>query len=153
MGPTWGQSGSCRPQMGPMLVPWILLSRVYLNKTVDIVYMMLSHRDLVTSYGHVQCFFKYKGPLALSGWRKAMPWFVLFRLALFCRIKTTSILYMLLTDTACNWTAQRYKGIRCAYSLWNDCSCLLKSYYLWKIGGNHDNVNEAKQCKTRRGGT
>ena len=27
MGPTWGPPGSCRPQMGPMLAPWILLSR------------------------------------------------------------------------------------------------------------------------------
>ena len=26
MGPTWGRPGSCRPQMGPMLVPWTLLS-------------------------------------------------------------------------------------------------------------------------------
>ena len=26
MGPTWGPPGSCRPQMGPMLAPWILLS-------------------------------------------------------------------------------------------------------------------------------
>ena len=25
MGPTWGPPGSCRPQMGPMLAPWILL--------------------------------------------------------------------------------------------------------------------------------
>ena len=28
MGPTWGPPGSCRPQMGPMLVPWTLLSGV-----------------------------------------------------------------------------------------------------------------------------
>ena len=28
MGPTWGPSGSCRPQMGPMLAPWTLLSGV-----------------------------------------------------------------------------------------------------------------------------
>ena len=27
MGPTWGPPGSCRPQMGPMLAPWTLLSR------------------------------------------------------------------------------------------------------------------------------
>ena len=27
MGPTWGPAGSCRPQMGPMLAPWTLLSR------------------------------------------------------------------------------------------------------------------------------
>ena len=26
MGPTWAPSGSCRPQMGPMLAPWTLLS-------------------------------------------------------------------------------------------------------------------------------
>ena len=27
MGPTWGPPGSCRPQMGPMMAPWTLLSR------------------------------------------------------------------------------------------------------------------------------
>ena len=27
VGPTWGPPGSCRPQMGPMLAPWTLLSR------------------------------------------------------------------------------------------------------------------------------
>ena len=27
MGPTWGPPGSYRPQMGPILAPWILLSR------------------------------------------------------------------------------------------------------------------------------
>ena len=26
MGPTWGPPGTCRPQMGPMLDPWTLLS-------------------------------------------------------------------------------------------------------------------------------
>ena len=26
MGPTWGPSGSCRPQVGPMLAPWTLRS-------------------------------------------------------------------------------------------------------------------------------
>ena len=26
MGPTWGRPGSCRPQMGPMMAPWTLLS-------------------------------------------------------------------------------------------------------------------------------
>ena len=28
MGPTWGPPGSCRPQMGPMLDPWTLLSGI-----------------------------------------------------------------------------------------------------------------------------
>ena len=30
MGPTWGPPGSCRPQMGPMLAPWSLLSGLVL---------------------------------------------------------------------------------------------------------------------------
>ena len=29
MGPTWGPTGSCRPQMGPMLAPWTLLSGMF----------------------------------------------------------------------------------------------------------------------------
>ena len=28
MGPTWGSPGSCRPQLGPMLAPWTLLSGI-----------------------------------------------------------------------------------------------------------------------------
>ena len=33
MGPTWGPPGSCRPQMGPMLAPWTLLSGMILHTT------------------------------------------------------------------------------------------------------------------------
>ena len=29
VGPTWDPPGSCRPQMGPMLAPWILLSGMF----------------------------------------------------------------------------------------------------------------------------
>ena len=28
MGPTWGPPGTCWPQVGPMLAPWTLLSRI-----------------------------------------------------------------------------------------------------------------------------
>ena len=31
MGPTWGPSGSCRPQMSPMWAPWTLLSKLSSN--------------------------------------------------------------------------------------------------------------------------
>ena len=31
MGPTWGPPGSCRPQVGPMLAPWTLLSGCLFN--------------------------------------------------------------------------------------------------------------------------
>ena len=34
MGPTFGPAGSCRPQMGPMLTPWILLSGTVMTKDV-----------------------------------------------------------------------------------------------------------------------
>ena len=34
MGPTWGPPGSCGPQMGPMLAPWILLSGLLSCKSV-----------------------------------------------------------------------------------------------------------------------
>ena len=37
MGPIWGPSGSCRPQMGPMLAPWTLLSGVYLKVAYIII--------------------------------------------------------------------------------------------------------------------
>ena len=30
MGQTWGPPGSCRPQMGPMLAPWTLLSGLFI---------------------------------------------------------------------------------------------------------------------------
>ena len=33
MGPTWGPSGSCRPQVGPMMAPWTLLSGLLLCLT------------------------------------------------------------------------------------------------------------------------
>ena len=31
MGPTWGPPGSCRPQMGPMLAQWTLLSGLFMS--------------------------------------------------------------------------------------------------------------------------
>ena len=35
MGPTWGPPGSCRPQVGPMLAPWTLLSGYILVYTPE----------------------------------------------------------------------------------------------------------------------
>ena len=34
MGPTWGPPGSCRPQMGPTLAPWTLLSGIVLWESI-----------------------------------------------------------------------------------------------------------------------
>ena len=41
-GPTWGPPGSCRPQMGPTLAPWTLLSGYYLFHIL--VVFMISNR-------------------------------------------------------------------------------------------------------------
>ena len=42
MGPIWGPLGSCRPQMGPMLTPWTLLSGSVSEKS------QIYHRDPTT---------------------------------------------------------------------------------------------------------
>ena len=36
MGPKWGPTGSCRPQMGPMLAPWTLLSGETCNAATNL---------------------------------------------------------------------------------------------------------------------
>ena len=60
MGPTWGPPGSCRPQMGPVLASWTLLSGNYWGCvlstdrfpfywlcTTDCVPFMLFHDDVI----------------------------------------------------------------------------------------------------------
>ena len=42
MGPTWGPPGSCRPQVGPILAPWTLLSGVFMRYLVTFVVIILS---------------------------------------------------------------------------------------------------------------
>ena len=37
MGPTWGPPGSCRPQMGPMLAPWTLLSAEFYTGVISLL--------------------------------------------------------------------------------------------------------------------
>ena len=41
MGPTWGPLGSCRPQMGPMLAPWTLLSGTFCTILFALAYRRL----------------------------------------------------------------------------------------------------------------
>ena len=45
MGPTWGQPGSCRSQMGPMLAPWTLLSGMCFQKAI---FLALHHSLAIT---------------------------------------------------------------------------------------------------------
>ena len=44
MGPTWGPPGSCRPQIGPMLAPWTLLSGMLM---LDIVLRKDNSYDVI----------------------------------------------------------------------------------------------------------
>ena len=50
-GPTWGPPGSCRPQMGPMLAPWSLLSGVYFANQLITVYIR-SKTCLISLHSH-----------------------------------------------------------------------------------------------------
>ena len=43
MGPTWGPRGTCRPQVGPMLAPWPLLSGTLLE--IDLVIVDITDPD------------------------------------------------------------------------------------------------------------
>ena len=52
MGSTWGPPGSCRPQMGPMLAPWTLLSGMlleYRDSTCDTLHHKSQHIGMVQS--------------------------------------------------------------------------------------------------------
>ena len=52
MGPTWGQPGSCRPQMGPMLAPWTLLSvNLRIQNKLSLKYIPWGLIDHCTSIG------------------------------------------------------------------------------------------------------
>ena len=48
MGPTWGPPGSCRPQMGPMLAPWTLLSGLFWVHYCDILWASWHLKSLAT---------------------------------------------------------------------------------------------------------
>ena len=60
MGPTKGAPGSCRPQMGPILAPWTLLSGVllmghvshYLGYILELYHQYPSHRVLIELQAH-----------------------------------------------------------------------------------------------------
>ena len=47
MGPTWGPPGSCRPQMGPMVAPWILLSGLFAFNHIKISTSSLLISDIL----------------------------------------------------------------------------------------------------------
>ena len=56
MGPTWGPPGSCRPQMGPMLAPWTLLSGMFSAELSD-PSLCNSFEEFITGYrnDNIQC--------------------------------------------------------------------------------------------------
>ena len=53
MGPTWGPPGSCRPQMGPMLAPWTLLSGMTTKVNCDII-TSVAHQIITSLPDHKQ---------------------------------------------------------------------------------------------------
>ena len=60
MGPTWGPPGSCRPQMGPMLVPWTLLSGIECGQDIEPIGYSIKLAALYVSYGtSAMCTFNF----------------------------------------------------------------------------------------------
>ena len=62
MGPTWGPPGSSRPQMGPMLAPWTLLSGSWFLRTtthsqVQTVAIILGIYCIYINLMHIFCIF------------------------------------------------------------------------------------------------
>ena len=55
MGPKWGPPGSCRPQIGPILAPWIIYIIIYIN--------LLCCFEKI---GKCDCIFDY---FSILGWR------------------------------------------------------------------------------------
>ena len=55
MRPTWVPPGSCRPQMGPMWAPWILLSGVRCTFWVLFQIILFSFREFVLSEDNNDC--------------------------------------------------------------------------------------------------
>ena len=51
MWPTWGPPGSCRPQMGPMLAPWTLLSGIFRRMRLWLLYYLHNLTWVSTSCG------------------------------------------------------------------------------------------------------
>ena len=51
MGPTWGPPGSCRPQMGPMLAPWTLLSGMFCSEHTKPMIKIIAYFTITTNGG------------------------------------------------------------------------------------------------------
>ena len=64
MGPTWGPPGSCRPQMGPMLVPWILLSGHAVGRGWNVGNPLWAQTRFVDCYGC--CMIKVRDNISLT---------------------------------------------------------------------------------------
>ena len=62
IGPTWAPSGSCRPQIGPMLAPWTLLSGTFRHDDVMTSMHFPRHRTCVRGIHRVW----QKGPVMQS---------------------------------------------------------------------------------------
>ena len=96
-GPTWGPSGSCRPQMGPILAPWTLLSGQH---------CICDYPGITLSWDRT---YKYTPYLALKGelsvgalckdYRENWPWYNMPALYI------ESLLY-----AVCGYGFDRYSG-------------------------------------------
>ena len=131
MGPIWGPPGSCRPQMGPMLAPWTLLSGYLIlpirsalpNRSTAI---QNCHTFLFISSGYD--IFPFLAIFSDKSWL-----ILLQRLTIFCHLeiyKPLSLLWMewwflltsftakwqfLITSPKCTWIWSQYIDVKDHY--------------------------------------
>ena len=80
MGPTWGPPGSCRPQMGPMLAPWTLLSGYAFLFNIKICAINVSVWNWIQEYTSIKmiimktCRFKRNSGTSISTEQQNTPY-------------------------------------------------------------------------------
>ena len=80
MGPTWGPPGSCRPQMGPMLAPWTLLSGMFATSGPQCVNILRPRQMEASSQTTFSIAFSW---MKMFEFRLKFPW------SLFPRVQLT----------------------------------------------------------------
>ena len=72
MGPTWGPPGSCRPQMGPMMASWTLLSGCFWYRLGAYCWLMMLTWCALENHKAYQS--ESRDKLVVTWWCHMTPW-------------------------------------------------------------------------------
>ena len=111
MGPTWGPPGSCRPQVGPMLVPWTLLSGY-----VKHVLALLWSSTMTKQYAVFGCWAVHEKKVLIYVSPKPFTWVLKWDLILNC-FHSKSIASILHSEQDTKSIYRKVSNLRCTKSL------------------------------------